>query len=220
MANDQLTILNNEALQLLQQLIAIPSLSREEDKTADCIERFLQEKNISTHRLLNNVWAMNKYFDAAKPSILLNSHHDTVAANSKYTMDPHSPVIKDGKLYGLGSTDAGASLVCLMAAFIYFYNKQNMPYNLVLAASAEEEISGRDGIEKLFAQEAFAKLFAHPQSFAIVGEPTELQLAIAEKGLLVLDCTAHGKAGHAAREEGENAIYKAMQAVEWFKNYR
>lgn len=220
MDNTVHSILTNDALQLLQQLIAIPSLSREEDKTADCIERFLQERKIATHRLLNNVWAVNENFDSSRPSILLNSHHDTVAANSKYTLPPHEALIKDGKLYGLGSTDAGASLVCLIAAFVYFYPLQNLPYNIVLAASAEEEISGRDGIEKLFADEAFKNLFAHKHSFAIVGEPTELQLAIAEKGLLVLDCTAHGRAGHAAREEGDNAIYKAMQAIDWFKNYQ
>ncbi|MFT3981334.1 MAG: M20 family metallo-hydrolase [Ferruginibacter sp.] len=218
--SEQSTILSQDALQLLQQLIAIPSLSREEDKTADCIETFFKERNIPASRLLNNVWAVNQYFDKAKPAILLNSHHDTVAPNSKYTLDPHRPLIQDGKLYGLGSTDAGASLVSLIAAFVYFYDKKNLPYNIVMAASAEEEISGKNGVELLFAREDFSSLFSQPKSFAIVGEPTELQLAIAEKGLLVLDCTAHGKAGHAAREEGENAIYKAMQAIEWFKNYR
>lgn len=215
-----LEILSKDALQLLQSLIAIPSLSKNEDGTANCIAAFLDKKNIQFIRQGNNVWAINKYFDANKPGILLNSHHDTVAPNSKYSRNPFLPQIEDGKLYGLGSTDAGASLVCLIAAFIYFYQKQGLPYNIILAASAEEEISGKDGIESLFAIPEFKNWFAHKNSFAIVGEPTELHLAIAEKGLLVLDCTAEGKAGHAARNEGDNAIYKAMQAMEWFKNYR
>ena len=219
MINRSVTILSDDALTLLQALIAIPSLSKQENETADCIELFLQQRNIKTNRELNNVWATNKYFDKSKPSVLLNSHHDTVAANSKYTRDPLLPEIINGKLYGLGSTDAGASLVCLIAAFIHFYEIENLPYNIVLAASAEEEISGKDGVEQLFAINAFRELFQHKDSFAIVGEPTELQLAIAEKGLLVLDCIAHGKAGHAARNEGENAIYKAIKAIEWFQQY-
>lgn len=220
MTKKDISILSIDALNLLQSLIAIPSLSKEEHKTADCVIGFLEERNIKTVRLLNNVWAVNQHFDKNKPTILLNSHHDTVAANSKYTRDPFLPAIEEGKLYGLGSTDAGASLVCLIAAFIYFYEEKDLPYNIVLAASAEEEISGKDGIEKLFADPLFSGLFSHPDSFAIVGEPTELQLAVAEKGLLVLDCVAHGKAGHAAREEGENAVYKAMEVIEWFKNFR
>lgn len=219
MSNTAHNNLANEALQLLQQLIAIPSLSRQEDKTADCIAQFLQQKNIPIHRLHHNVWAVTKNFDAGRPTILLNSHHDTVAPNSKYTRNPYVPQCEDGKLYGLGSTDAGASLVSLIATFVYFYQQENLPFNMVLAASAEEEVSGSNGIESLFARQEFSSLFLHPQSVAIVGEPTELQLAIAEKGLLVLDCTAHGKAGHAARNEGDNALYKAMDAIQWFKNY-
>lgn len=220
MIKKDISILSADALSLLQSLIAIPSLSKEENGTVDCINDFLNERNINTTRSLNNIWAVNKYFDKSKPSILLNSHHDTVAPNSKYTRDPFLPTIEDEKLYGLGSTDAGASLVCLIAAFINFYEEKELPYNIVLAASAEEEISGKDGIEKLFGDTIFGDLFSRPDSFAIVGEPTELQLAIAEKGLLVLDCVAHGKAGHAARDEGENAIYKAIEAIEWFKNFR
>ena len=216
---ESVKILSDAALQLLQSLIAIPSLSKEEAGTADCIAAFLGERKIPVTREANNIWAVNQYFDASKPSVLLNSHHDTVAPNSKYTLDPFLPQIIDSKLYGLGSTDAGASLVCLIATFLHFYNKENLPYNFVLAASAEEEISGKNGIEKLFQHNNFKNLFNHKDSFAIVGEPTELQLAIAEKGLLVLDCTAHGKAGHAARNEGENAIYKAMKAIEWFQQY-
>ncbi|RYD77964.1 MAG: M20/M25/M40 family metallo-hydrolase, partial [Sphingobacteriales bacterium] len=187
MINKDIGILSKEARVLLQSLIAIPSLSKEEKQTADCIESFLQQKNIGTNRVLNNIWAGNKYFDKSKPSILLNSHHDTVAANSKYTRDPFLPEIIDGKLYGLGSTDAGASLASLIATFYNFHDEPNLPYNIVLAASAEEEISGKDGIEKLFSDKNFSDLFQHKDSFAIVGEPTELQLAIAEKGLLVLD---------------------------------
>ncbi len=213
-------IIANDALLLLKQLITIPSLSRKEDRTADAIEFFLRSRNIQVNRVVNNIWCINKYFDPALPSILLNSHHDTVPQNSKYTNDPYLPKIEEGKLYGLGSTDAGASLVSLMAAFIYFYEQQSLRYNLVFAATAEEEISGSNGIEKLFLKEDFKALFTHGDSFAIVGEPTQLELAIAEKGLLVLDCTAHGKAGHAARNEGENAIYKAMQAIEWIASFR
>ena len=219
MNDNNINIITQEAIVLLQQLIAIPSLSKQEDKTADHIEIFLKQREIKVHRLMNNLWACNKNFDAAKPTILLNSHHDTVPANSAYSRDPLQPIIEDGKVFGLGSTDAGAALVSLMAAFIYFYNANNLPYNIVFAASAEEEISGFDGIEKLFLDKTFSACFNHPHSFAIVGEPTQLELAIAEKGLLVLDCVAYGRAGHAAREEGENAIYKAMTAIEWFKNY-
>lgn len=220
MIKKDISILSADALDLLQSLIAVPSLSKEENGTAGCISDFLEKRNIRTFRSVNNIWSVNKHFDKGKPSILLNSHHDTVAPNSKYTRDPFLPAVEEGKLYGLGSTDAGASLVCLMAAFISFYEETALPYNIVLAASAEEEISGKNGIEKLFADNVFSDLFSHPGSFAIVGEPTELQLAVAEKGLLVLDCVAHGKAGHAAREEGENAVYKAMEAIEWFKNFR
>ena len=220
MNNVSIDIRTTDAIALLQELISIPSLSREEDKTADCIEKFLLDRGVKVVRLKQNIWASNKNFDPSKPSILLNSHHDTVPANAAYTRDPHLPSIEDGKLFGLGSTDAGASLVSLLACFLYFYEVENLPYNIVFAASAEEEISGKDGIEKLFANELFSALFKQPGSFAIVGEPTQLELAIAEKGLLVLDCVALGRAGHAAREEGDNAIYKAMDAVHWFRNYQ
>lgn len=213
-------ILYNEAVDLLQKLIATPSLSREENKTADIIEQFFSKKNIPAYRLFNNVWCINKNADVAKPTILLNSHHDTVAANAAYTNDPHLPFIKEGKLFGLGTTDAGASLVSLLACFLFFYEAKDLPYNILFAASAEEEISGANGIEKLFADENFRQHFSNKNSFAIVGEPTQLELAIAEKGLLVLDCTANGKPGHAAREDGENAVYKAFQAIDWFSKYK
>ena len=220
--------LYNYALQLLQQLISIPSFSKEEDKTADAIEAFLQSKNITTNRLLNNIWAINKYFDTTKPTILLNSHHDTVKPNKQYTRDPFQPSIEDGKLYGLGSNDAGGCLVSLIATFIHFYHQQNLKYNLVLAATAEEEISGKNGIEALLQDERFSYATGFSNFplgdgggwAAIVGEPTLMNMAVAEKGLLVLDCTALGKAGHAAREEGDNAIYKALKDIEWFKHYK
>jgi acetylornithine deacetylase/succinyl-diaminopimelate desuccinylase-like protein len=202
-----------DAVELLQKLIATPSFSKEEDKTAGIIEQFFSQKDIPSNRLLNNVWCVNKYFDADKPTILLNSHHDTVKPNPQYTKDPFSPIIEESKLYGLGSNDAGGCLVSLIAAFCHFYESDDMKYNIVLAATAEEEISGKNGIESI--------LSSLPAiDFAIVGEPTLTNLAIAEKGLLVLDCTATGKAGHAAREEGENAIYKAMQDISWFQTYQ
>jgi len=211
-----------EAVELLQKLIATPSFSKEEDTTAGIIEQFFKEKNIPSNRLLNNVWCINKYFDENKPTILLNSHHDTVKPNPQYSKNPFSPIIEKGKLFGLGSNDAGGCLVSLIMAFCHFYEMENLKYNIVLAATAEEEISGSNGIEKLLASAEFSSPFGGLGGieFAIVGEPTLTNLAIAEKGLLVLDCTATGKAGHAAREEGENAIYKAMQDISWFNTYQ
>ncbi len=205
--------LSEQAIGLLQQLIRIPSFSREEDKTADAIQEFMLQRGITMHRKLNNLWVWNKHFDPAKPTILLNSHHDTVKPNSGYTRDPFEAKIEDGKLYGLGSNDAGGCLVSLIAVFLYFYEKEGSKYNFCLATTAEEEISGVNGLELIIPD--LGNL-----DFGIVGEPTQMQLAIAEKGLMVLDCTAHGKAGHAAREEGENAIYKALPDIEWFRNYR
>ena len=210
------------AVELLKKLIATPSFSKEEDKTADIIEQFFSEKNIPSNRLLNNVWCVNKYFDENKPTILLNSHHDTVKPNPQYTKDFFSPIIEEGKLFGLGSNDAGGCLVSLITAFCHFYEMENLKYNIVLAATAEEEISGSNGIEKLLASAESSSPFRGLGGigFAIVGEPTLTNLAIAEKGLLVLDCTATGKAGHAAREEGDNAIYKAMADISWFQTYQ
>jgi acetylornithine deacetylase len=205
--------LHQQAISLLQQLIRIPSFSKEEDKTAGVIEQFLQQQGIRTQRKLNNIWARNRYFDAAKPTILLNSHHDTVKPNSGYTRDPYDAAIEDGKLFGLGSNDAGGCLVSLIMTFLYFYNREDLQYNLCLATTAEEEISGINGLELIIPE--LGEL-----EFGIVGEPTLMQLAIAERGLMVLDCTTHGKAGHAAREEGENAIYKALKDIEWFRTYQ
>src|SRR5450631_420542 len=205
--------LQASATDLLKQLIATPSFSKEEGQTAGIIADWLRAKNIPAQRLQNNLWARNKYFDAAKPTILLNSHHDTVKPNKAYTLDPYSPLEKDGKLFGLGSNDAGGALVSLIAAFVHFYDRAELSHNLVLAATAEEEISGHNGIELLLPQ--LGKI-----DWGIVGEPTKMQLAVAEKGLLVLDCISQGKAGHAAREEGENAIYKAIADIAWFRSHQ
>lgn len=202
-----------ESTELLQQLIRIPSFSREEEETADLIVAFFARNNVPVERLHNNIWAYNQYFDSAKPTILLNSHHDTVKPNPGYTRDPFAPTIEEGRLYGLGSNDAGGCLVALIAAFMHYYDQPNLAYNLCLLASAEEEVSGKNGVE-----EAIKHLKGI--DFAIVGEPTLLDLAVAEKGLMVLDCEAIGVSGHAAREEGENAIYKAMEDIAWFRNYR
>ena len=212
--------LYRDAIRLLKQLIATPSFSRQEQDTAQILQHSLTEKNIPFKRLHNNVWAHNQFFDRAKPTILLNSHHDTVPPNKAYTVDPYSPVEADGKLYGLGSNDAGGCLVSLMAAFIHFYPQQQLSHNLVFAATAEEEISGANGIEALLKDDEFYVRVPGGINYGIVGEPTLLQLAIAERGLMVLDATAHGKAGHAAREEGENAIYKAVKDIHWFGSYR
>ncbi len=200
-------------IRLLQELIRTPSFSKEEQLTGDLIERFLKESGVATHRKLNNIWAYNLYADPAKPTILLNSHHDTVKPNSGYTRDPFAADIENGILYGLGSNDAGGCLVSLIAAFLHFYDKKDLKYNFCLAATAEEEISGKNGIELIVPD-------LGPLDFAIVGEPTQMHLAVAEKGLVVLDCVAHGRAGHAARDEGDNAIYKAMRDIAWFENYR
>jgi acetylornithine deacetylase len=205
--------LSGLALELLKQLIPTPSISREENKTADLLEHFLQENGVETHRKLNNIWAYNKYFDAAKPTILLNSHHDTVKPNPGYTRDPFDATIEDGKLFGLGSNDAGGCLVSLVSVFLYFYERTDLKYNLCLATTAEEEISGVNGLELIIPE-------LGTLDFAIVGEPTQMQLAIAERGLMVLDCVAQGKAGHAAREEGENAIYNAIKDIDWFRSFR
>lgn len=201
-------MLPQETLALLRKLIATPSFSKEEDRTAQIIVEYFDKKGIETTRLGNNVIVRNKHFDQAKPNLLLNSHHDTVKPVKGWTRDPFKPTIDDdGKLYGLGSNDAGASLVALAAAFTHFYGRQDLKYNLIFAATAEEEISGQQGIASVLPQ---LPTFA----LGIVGEPTMMQMAIAEKGLMVIDATAHGKAGHAARNEGVNAIYVALQDIE------
>jgi acetylornithine deacetylase len=205
--------LSEGAIDLLRKLIATPSFSREEEGTALLIEEFLKEKGIPFQRKKNNLWAYNQHFDASKPTVLLNSHHDTVKPNKSWTLDPFEPVEADGKLFGLGSNDAGGCLVSLIATFCYFYPRTDLNYNFVLATTAEEEISGKEGLEIVVPE--------LPEiEFAIVGEPTQMHLAVAEKGLLVLDCIARGKSGHAAREEGDNAIYKALRDIQWITNYK
>ena len=213
MSNTNLHILQQSAIELLKQLISTPSFSKEEHKTADILRSFLEKHGVPVKNVQHNVYARNAHYDDSKPTILLNSHHDTVKPNKNYTLDPFTPVEKDGKLFGLGSNDAGGPLVSLIAAFLYFYQRSDLKYNLVLAASAEEEISGKDGIELVLPH--IGKI-----DCAIVGEPTQMQMAVAERGLMVLDCTAHGKAGHAARNEGENSIYKAIKDIEWLSSYQ
>ena len=212
MTNTNIATLHETAVSLLRQLIAKPSFSKQEHSTADILETFLKENGIAARRHINNVWAVNEQFDASKPTLLLNSHHDTVKPNKDYSNDPFDPFIIDGKLFGLGSNDAGGSLVALIAAFLYYYREPELSYNLIIAAAAEEEISGANGISALLP-------LLGDINCAIVGEPTLMQLAVAEKGLMVVDCVAHGRSGHAAREEGDNAIYKAMTDIAWFSSY-
>lgn len=205
--------LYTDAIDLLKQLIATPSFSKEENDTAEILMNFFAVRGVDHARVGNNIYARNKYYDVSKPSVLLNSHHDTVKPNKGYTIDPFTPVEKDGKLYGLGSNDAGGCLVSLIATFLHFYNTQNAKHNVVFAASAEEEISGVNGIELVLP-------YLGNIDYGIVGEPTKLEMAVAERGLMVIDCTAHGRAGHAARNEGENALYKAVDDINWIRNKR
>lgn len=207
------TALSDQSINLLKQLIRIPSFSREEGRTADLIASFLHRKGVTCRRVGNNIIAYNKFLAEDKPTILLNSHHDTVKPNPTYTKDPFEPIEEGGKLYGLGSNDAGGCLVSLIAAFLHYYERKDLAYNLCLIASAEEEVSGKAGIEEAYKHVVDC-------AFAIVGEPTRLDLAVAEKGLMVLDCKANGQSGHAAREEGVNAIYKAIEDINWFRTYQ
>jgi acetylornithine deacetylase len=200
-------------IELLKQLISTPSFSKEEEKAAEIMREFLSDEKIVFKTADNNTWAYNKYFSKEKPTILLNSHIDTVRPVKGYNRDPFSPDEEGDQLFGLGSNDAGGPLVALLATFIHFYNRDNLPFNLVYAATAEEEISGRRGLEIVLPRIA-------PIEFAIVGEPTKMEVAIAEKGLLVLDCYAHGKSGHTARNEGENALYKAIDDIQKLRNYK
>ena len=201
-----------EAISLLKKLIATQSFSREEDKTADIIEAFFKEKSIPTERKGSNIWAKNAFYTEGLPVVLLNSHHDTVKPVSGWTRNPFSPDTENDILYGLGSNDAGGPLVSLIATFCHFYDKK-LPFNLILAATAEEEISGAHGIASILPE-------LPPIAVGIVGEPTMMQMAVAEKGLMVVDGIAHGKAGHAARNEGVNAIYIALEDIETIKNFK
>lgn len=206
------TQLSAEAIALLKQLIETPSFSSEEDQTALHIEQWFKTHGIAYQRHNHNVWATNVHFDDSKPTLLLNSHHDTVKPNNGYTKDPFKAIVEDGKLYGLGSNDAGGCLVSLLATFTYFYNTPHLKYNLVMVASAEEESSGSNGLNSML------PIIPHID-VAIVGEPTLMQLAIAEKGLVVFDAKVKGTPGHAAHPNANNAIYNAINILEWFKNY-
>jgi len=205
--------LKSDAIELLKQLITIPSFSKEENQTADCIQFFFQKKSIPTIRKENNVWVKNQFWNDSLPTILLNSHHDTVRPVTGWTKNPHGASVENGILFGLGSNDAGGCLVSLLATFLFFNNKENLPYNIIFAATAEEEISGKNGIASIV--EEFGEI-----EFGIIGEPTQMQMAVAEKGLMVVDGIAKGKAGHAAREEGINSIYEVLQDLEWIRNYK
>ncbi|MGD9931352.1 MAG: M20 family metallo-hydrolase [Mangrovibacterium sp.] len=202
-----------EYIQLLRQMIQTPSFSREEDAVAALVRNFLRTKGISFFLRDNNIWAKNAHWQEGKPVVLLNSHIDTVKPANNWTKDPFGAALEGDKLTGLGSNDAGASLVTLMAVFIRLNEQDDLPFNLIYAASAEEEISGANGMESLIGE-------IGPVDLALVGEPTQMQMAIAEKGLMVLDCTAHGKAGHAARNEGENALYKAIDDIQRLRAYQ
>jgi len=205
--------LTNKAIDLLKSLIETQSFSSEEEQTASLIEAWFMEFNIPFKRTNNNVWAINKYFKEGKPTLLLNSHHDTVKPNSAYTNDPFKAIEKNGKLYGLGSNDAGGCLVSLIATFTYFYQKANLKYNVVLVASAEEESSGSNGLNSM--------LPIIPNiDVAIVGEPTLMNLAIAEKGLVVFDAIVEGTPSHAAHPNLNNSIYNTIDVLQWFKNFK
>lgn len=205
--------LKSEAIDLLKTLIETPSFSREESKTADIIYSFLSTKGLEVNRLGNNLWVESKYPKAELPTILLNSHHDTVKPVTGWQRNPFEAKVEKGILFGLGSNDAGASLVSLMAVFLHFHQQDDLPFNLTYLASAEEEISGKNGVESVLPK--LGKI-----DFGIVGEPTEMQMAVAEKGLIVIDGIAKGKAGHAAREEGENAIYVALKDIDILQNFQ
>jgi acetylornithine deacetylase len=202
-----------EALDLLKKLIAIPSFSKEEQYTADLIQQYLEGKGLSCKRHLNNVWVVHPDYRTGRATLLLNSHHDTVKPTSSWTFNPFTPTEAAGKLIGLGSNDAGAPLVSLMATFLYFTQKTTLNWNLIFSATAEEENSGANGVESIIRE-------LGPVSLAIVGEPTKMELAVAEKGLMVIDCKAFGRPGHAAREEGQNAIYEALSDIEWFRSFK
>jgi acetylornithine deacetylase len=204
--------LTQEAIALLKSLIETPSFSSEEEQTALLIENWFLQNSIPFNRENNNIWAFNQHFNKSKPTLLLNSHHDTVKPNQGYTNDPFEAIVKDEKLFGLGSNDAGGCLVSLIATFTHFYANENLPYNIVIVASAEEESSGKNGLNSV--------LKHLPElDCAIVGEPTLMQLAVAEKGLLVLDVIIKGIASHAAHNNPDNPIYNAMPVIEWFKTY-
>ena len=205
--------LTERAIGLLKELISIPSFSGEEDKTADAIENWFRSFDIPFQRKINNVFATNKHFDEGKPTLLLNSHHDTVKPNAAYTKDPFHAHVEDGKLYGLGSNDAGGALVSLLATFVHYYEAENLNHNILMVASMEEESAGPNSLRGLLPD--LPKI-----DVAIVGEPTLLDLAIAEKGLVVFDGIVKGTPSHAAHPNDNNSIYNTIEVLDWFKNYR
>ena len=205
--------LTENAISLLKNLIETQSFSSEEEPTALLIESWFTENEIPFQRTKNNVWATNKYFDESKPTMLLNSHHDTVHPNSAYTNDPFKAIVKDGKLFGLGSNDAGGCLVSLLATFTHFYQQENLKYNLVIVASAEEESSGPNGLNSMLA------IIPHID-VAIVGEPSLMNLAVAEKGLVVFDAIVEGTPSHAAHPNNNNSIYNTIEVLQWFKDFK
>lgn len=200
-----------DSVSLLKLMINTPSLSRDEKVLADRLELEISGMGYQVLRKDNNLWLMSPGFDLSRKTLLLNSHMDTVKPVSAWTRDPYLAQEEGDRLFGLGSNDAGASVVSLLAAYRYLTSK-SQSYNLIFAVTAEEEVSGQNGIASLIAE-------LPPIDLAIVGEPTGMHAAVAEKGLMVLDCTSIGKAGHAARNEGENAIYKALSDIEWFRSF-
>lgn len=205
--------LTTEAIVLLKNLIQTPSFSSEEEKTAVLIENWMKTHDIVYKRDHNNVWAINKYFDANKPNLLLNSHHDTVMPNKAYTKNPFDAIEEDGKLFGLGSNDAGGCLVSLLATFTHFYSHKALKYNLVFVASAEEESSGDNGLNSMLS-------IIPTIDVAIIGEPTLMHLAIAEKGLVVFDVIVKGTPGHAAHPNEDNPIYNTIDVLQAFKDFK
>lgn len=201
------------AIDLLRQLIATPSFSRQEAESANVIAHFLGRRGIPIERKENNIWVRSDQWAADRPTLLLNSHHDTVKPASGWRHDPFTPRLEGNRLFGLGSNDAGGPLVCLIATFLHFYRQENLPYNIVLAVTAEEEISGPNGIASILPE-------LGPIELGIVGEPTQMQMAIAEKGLVVIDGEAYGQSGHAAREEGINALYIALDDIRRIRDFR
>lgn len=210
MNTEQLT---QEAVKLLCRLIEIPRISREENNAADMLEEYMRKDcGMNVQRVANNLWCIADGYTEKRPTLMLNAHIDTVKPTAKWTREPYRASIEDNIIYGLGSNDDGASLVCLLQTFRALMHSE-LKYNLILAVSAEEEVSGKNGMELMLA--SLPRI-----DVALVGEPTEMQPAIAEKGLMVLDLKANGVSGHAARDEGDNAIYHAMEDIEWFRTFR
>ena len=203
--------IKNQAIDLLKKLISIPSFSREEKEKADYLEFYLVQQGCCVNRVQNNIWCLTQSYDPTRPTLLLNSHIDTVKPSDSWSVNPFKAQENDTRIIGLGANDAHASVVSLLSVFLMLKDVL-LPYNLMLALSAEEEISGKNGMELLL--QHLPKI-----DFAIVGEPTQMKAAIAEKGLMVLDCTIYGKSGHAARNEGINAIELAMKDLNWFMTY-